>query len=135
MLNVYRPISDFKDELSLDSSSLALRNFPTDRYALCLGIYPETLIFTDILIDTESYQQTILIRNIGIEKVIIDNLIIVGNFIIKSDLPTLIEPNDTFEVSIAFKPISIIEATGGLYIDANTNGDRFIKFTGTSKTS
>lgn len=97
-----------------------------------LSVYPTEVTFGNTVLDQDSADYTILLVNDGSGTVAIDNLVVVGDFLNKSDVITEILAGERLALKVAFHPQRAGEITGGIYIDAaEATGTKFVKLIGT----
>ena len=108
------------------------------RPALQCSIAPASLKFGLIKVGGISTVQTVTLTNVGYIPVQVNEIDLVGDFMVSHDMPPTgiipVEGIVTFEVQ--FKPLRTGIATGGLYIDTNVSKVReFIPLLGSGQAS
>lgn len=87
-----------------------------------LTFTPEVIYFAYLLPDQTSQPQPFTITNTGTLPVGIASITVSGDFELTGDLPTGLNPGESAEVSIVFKPTLEGARIGDVTIDAGTSG-------------
>lgn len=130
-LEGYEPLEYFRQNDS-DRSSRRIRDMPYGKRGETGMIRPSEMNFGTVVVDTVSPPQTVLITNTGYEYLPINNVSVVGDFLIEGDYPSSLAPDQIYEMTVSFTPKREGIITGGIYFDTgNAAGDEFVKLEGT----
>jgi hypothetical protein len=130
-LEGYVPLQEFIDQ-DQDQTSRRIRDMPFGKHKESLQISTGSLAFADTGKDYESPSQAIVLTNDGYGDLNIYGHELLGEFILKSDMPTKLLPGEVATIQIAFKPTELGALTGSLYLDTgNAAGDEFVELSGT----
>lgn len=129
--NEYRPV-EFYESGDEDFSSRHIRETPVTRLkrmgkflvsSLDFGINP-----TGQLIQSKS----LTFMNTGFDFLYIESVNLAGDFSIIGEVPTRLEPEETFSVEVVFAPQRSGEHTGSIYLKAPaTMGEMYVSLVGT----
>jgi len=126
----YVPIEDFINP-DLDQSSLPIRPYPPGKSRFYINLYPDTLSFEDTVSGEESFTRTVLMQNTGLDNIVIEDIILVGDFELVTTKPLKLKIGETMGIELKFTPNKVGVITGGMYIDAKrAEGERFVSLTG-----
>lgn len=128
---VYIPVEEFRTKDS-DRSSRRVRDMPYGRVALKGNLTPLELNFGLVEVLNMSSNQSVILLNQGYDKLTINSITAVGDFLINGSLPAAIDPGDSAAISVVFNPRREGICTGGLFVDMeNTLGKHFTILRGT----
>lgn len=131
---VYTPIDD--SDLESEVSSETIHDYPATKPRYKLQVFPDTLEYSASRVNDETSPQPIILINTGFDPVTISDLQVVGDFILKGDIPESIQPGDALSILISCFPKRVGPFTGGVYINTgDAAGTEFIKLEGTGLTA
>lgn len=129
----YVPLQDYIDQDG-DHSSRRIRDTSFGRKKEDLQISVDSLTFPDTGMGYESPTQVIVLTNVGYDDVHIYGTTLKGDFILKTEVPSLLKAGEVASVQIAFAPPypgSIGPKSGSIYFDTgNAAGDELVELAG-----
>lgn len=94
-------------------------------------VTPSKMTFGSVVVGSVSVAQTGMVRNIGYRPLRILAITTVGEFLVTHDAPLVLQPGETFNLSVIFKPQHVGLCSGGVYIDTgDAAGKELIEFLG-----
>jgi hypothetical protein len=130
----YIPIDAYSP--NRDASSRVIHDMHRDEYPYDADVTPSKMTFGTLMVDELSTSQTGTVRNTGYRPLNIVDITPVGAFIVSHNAPATLEPDETFELNVTFKPKNVGLNTGGVYIDTgDARGKEFIEFIGYGATN
>ena len=128
---VYISVEEFRIR-DADRNSRRIRDMPYGKVALKGSLMPLDVNFGLVEVMTMSSGQSIMLLNQGYDKLTINSMTTVGDFLINSPLPAAIDPGETAAVSVLFNPRREGVCTGGLSLDlGQAQGKHFVTLRGT----
>lgn len=129
MTNKYIGIEFF--EKNRDHSSRVIHDMRKGQAAYKAFIRPKQMTFGVVSSGSTSPIQTAVVRNVGYKDLPIGSVKSVGQFRVTHDAPAVLKPRESFEIAVAFMPVSQGFLSGGIYINTgNAQGDEFIELIG-----
>lgn len=130
----YKPVEDFRKK-DHDRSSRRIRDMPWGRRKEESALNPVEMDFGDVEINSVSPIQTATLTNKGYDDLLIENITVVGKFIITTNCGDSLKSGESCSISAQFNPTHVGDHSGGIYVDTgDAAGDRFIKLLGSGKT-
>ena len=125
----YVPVDWFRQ--NRDWSSRVIHDMHHWQRPYSADVVPNKMTFGSVAIGSRSAAQTGTVRNTGYRPLPILAITAVGAFVVTHDAPLILEPDQTFSLSVIFKPEHVGLCSGGVYIDTgDAAGKEFIEFLG-----
>lgn len=126
----YTPLQQIIDT-DQDESSRRIRDMPYGKRKEEIQFSTLVLTFDETGTGFESPALVVVLTNTGYAEVNIYGHTLEGQFVLKSAIPSVLQPGETASVSVAFKPTTIGPRTGSLYIDTgDAAGDELVQLIG-----
>lgn len=94
-------------------------------------VKPSKMTFRSVVVGGMSAAQTGTVRNTGYRPLRILAITPVGEFLVTHKAPLVLQPGETFSISVIFNPQHVGLCSGGVYIDTgDAAGKEFIEFLG-----
>lgn len=94
-------------------------------------VKPSKMTFGSVVVGGMSAAQTGTVRNTGYCPLCILAITPVGEFLVTHNAPLVLQPGETFSISVIFNPQHVGLCSGGVYIDTgDAAGKEFIEFLG-----
>lgn len=96
-----------------------------------LTMYPAEVTFGNTVLNTDSNESTILLKNDGTDVVAVTEITVVGDFALASDPIVQVLAGETIALQVSFHPTKAGALTGGIHIGAElAEGHKFVKLVG-----
>jgi len=130
MSGEYLPLEHFQGTDD-DFSTSRIRDMPYGKQREALTLYPQTLYLGAMVLGRISPPEIVLLSNVGYDRVPITDITVVGDFMFAGPEIDRINTGEVISLNIAFIPVVIGPATGGLYIHSpNAIGMKFVTLIG-----
>lgn len=127
----YQPITNFMDNVNSDTSSDAIKDYPKGKSENKIKIFPENLVFSATAANAESAPQSVLIQNEGFKDMVIDALIVSGDFALVGTAPVLVRAGEAEGIQVKFLPKRSGAHSGSVYVDSDkAEGKRLLSLSG-----
>lgn len=127
----YVPLEVFRIT-DADRSSRRIRDMPYGKVALKGNLSPLDINFGLVPLLTMSAGQNIMLVNQGYDKLVINSITTVGDYLINSQVPTVLDAGEVSVITTVFTPRREGIITGGISIDlGNAEGKHFAVLRGT----
>lgn len=125
----YVPVGWFRR--NRDWSSRVIHDMHHCQRPYSADVTPTKMTFGSVTVGSMSAAQTGTVRNTGYRPLRILDITPVGEFLVTHDAPLVLQPGETFSISVIFNPQHVGLCSGGVYIDTgNAAGKEFIEFIG-----
>lgn len=96
-----------------------------------VSVDPPALYFGTVAVGEQSATQRAVVTNVGYRAVPIKSVMGVGDFVVSSEHPQMLEPGETFLVAAMFAPQRGGASSGGIYVDTgDAAGREFVMLMG-----
>jgi hypothetical protein len=131
----YIPLEHFK-ATDDDYSTSRIRDMPYGKQREALRLTPTTMNFNSMMLNRISPPETLLLQNVGYDKVIIEDIQVVGDFVFDGSTIKSVDIGETVSLFVSFLPKVTTIVTGALYVNApSAVGSKFATLTGSGVTT